>query len=642
MLIMRRLVLLCILFVCTHTSFGQREAFKTLTFNTNVKDLVIVPFNGIAVISDIDKMHGYNPEAEEILWTVDIPKRTALAFGAEMMGSDLSPNSLLGLNDKANGGDFSIIQDTPFIQKFIDNRLFIINSFDGKMIFETTGDEIFYFQSEYLFDEDAILLRGLEGKKLIVTKFSLRDQKEVWKTILSDDFSSKLAKLSAMLGKNVAAKDEMTYTEDKIFLLAKSTFYVLGKNSGNLLWKADDKEYDHYYSSLDGSSVLLSEYTGGLLSRKESLDLRDGNTGSAAWKSPLKTKYLVLFEDWQDKMLLAHYNGFNFYDYKTGNKIWKKDPKGKGIKSVITIDKDFLYVYDDEMMLLDKDGQKKWKKDVKISDDEDDPIFFLEKTTNGKVLYVTATYANLVDYATGVKIWKKNLKLNEKRPTFAKYNETSGEFVIYNDEEIFKFNQETTERPEPYAELKLKNDKLITSLELFPNSVTITGQSELMGVDNSGKVLFHNKYTQPGELGRMFAKTALSLGKAAGSLAQTEMEVYQVHRDAEGNVISEEKVGTVQFSERTQQIGKAGYMAGEFTQQFVEERYNALQETDEYAMIFAKGDAGEKLLIKVNKQNGTEVDKIVVENNKPVYDYDPVSEDLYYSKGKEVKIFKGE
>ena len=639
---MKKILLFNMLFIMTFVAFSQREANKVLDFESKVQDLIIVPFNGIAAISDNVNMHGYQPEDDKLIWSVPIPKTSALSLAKGLSGG-ITPDALLGLNSKANGADFTVIDDTPFLQKFFDNRLYVINSFTGDILFAPSEDKEFFFQAEYLFDEDALLLRGLEDKKLIIAKYDLKRKAYLWKTVVSEKFGNVLTKLTSLLGDDpTAGKDEMSYSTDKVFLLAKSKFYVLDRASGNLLWseEEDKQDYDSFFTSLDGQYVMLTE-TVGLFGGKEILDLRNASSGTAIWKNPIKTKYLVLFEDWQDKMLLAHFTGFNFYDYKTGEKLWKKDPKGKGIKSVIPIDKDFLYVYDDEMMLLDNDGQKKWKKDVKISDDEEDPIFFLEKTGNGKILYVTATYANLVDYNTGDKIWKKNLKLNEKRPTFAKYNEKTGEFVIYNDEELFKFNETATERPEPYAELKLKNEKLITSMELFPNNVSITGQSEVVGIDDSGKVIFHNKYTQPGELGRVLGKSALMMGKFAASAATTTVTVETSYRDSNGNTVTQSSGPIAVFGEKAKAIGEAGYMAGAFSQQFVQDRFNALQETDENAIIFAKGEAGERLLIKVDKETGNEIDKITVENTKPVYDYDSVSEDLYYSKGNQVMIFKG-
>jgi len=637
---MKKNYLLFILTIATSFLYAQRDADKTLDFETKVKDLIIVPFNGIAAISDNDKLHGYDPEEGKIIWSADIPKTSGLSLAANLASSDLNPSSLLSLNSKMNGPDFTAIPNTPFLQKFFDNRLYVINSFNGDFIFETKESNVFFYQSEYLFDEDALLLRGMEEKKLIVAKYDLKTKDYKWKTVVSEDFGGLLSGLASAIGKNPdAGKDDMISTKEKVFVLAKSKFYALNKNTGELLWKAEDKNYGNFYSSLDGKNVLLSESVG-LLKGKELLDLRNADDGKAVWKSPVKTKYLVLFEDWQDKMLLAHYKGFNFFDYKTGEKVWAKDPKGKGIKSVIPIDKDFLYVYDDEMMLLDQKGQKKWKKDVKICDDEEDPIFFLEKTNNGKILYVTATYANLVDYKTGKKLWKGNLKLNEKRPTFAKFSEKTGEFIIFNDEELYKFSENTAEKPKPYSKLKLKNEKLITSLELFPDNVSISGQSEVVGVDHSGKVLFHNKYVQPGELGRRFAKSALMLGRFAGAAATTTVSTQTTYRDSNGNTITQSSSPQAVFGEKAKAIGEGGYFAGTFTQQFVQKRFNALQETDEFAIIFAKGDS-QRLLIKVDKKTGKEVDKIIVENTKPVYDYDSASQDLYYSKGKKVMIFKG-
>lgn len=632
---MKKLFLITLTFLTVFTSFSQREADNTLSFDSNVNDLIIVPFNGIVAISDGENLNGYDPSSDEKIWSTPIPKKSAASFIAN---TDLSPTAILSMNKKGSG--FDVIPDTPFLQKFFDNRLYVINSFNGEFIFQSDDTDIFFFQSEYLFDEDALLLRGMKDKSLVITKYDLKAKKYIWETAVSDSFGNVLTKLSSVMGDDPTGNtDKMELIQDKIFILAKSKFYTLDNESGSLLWKSEDVDYINFNANQDASYVLLNE-SKGIFAGKSLLYLKNAKDGTSVWKDPIKTKRLVLFEDWKDKMLLAHYKGFNFFNYKTGEKVWDKDPKGKNIKSVIPQGTDFLYVYDNEMMLIDKEGQKKWKKDVKICDDEEDPIFFLEKTKNGKVLYVTATYANLVDYSTGQKIWKGNLKLNEKRPTVAKFDENSGDFVIYNDEKLYRFNENTTTKPSPYAKLKLKNEKLITSMEIFENNVSISGQSEVVGVKNDGSIAFHNKYSQPGEFGRKFIKGALSVTNTVAAIATTNIEVYQVTRDENGNEVST-KVGEIGFDEKTRKIGAAGYMAGSIGKEFVKKRFNALKETDKYAILFAKGENNEKLLIRVDKETGKELDKIVVENNKPVYDYDSVTKDLFYSKGKIVKVFKG-
>ncbi|QLE01434.1 PQQ-binding-like beta-propeller repeat protein [Galbibacter sp. BG1] len=617
----------CVLFM--QLGFSQREASKTLDFKNNVEDLLVVPFNGITVISDGTKVSGYDPEQEKIIWEKDAPQRT---------GVDQAANFLQSGPFRMDYTKFNAIESTPFVEKFFDGRLYVLNSYDGKVLFSAEG-KAKYFQAEYLFDENSFLLRGVNGMELIIAKYNIPEQKFDWQTTVSATYGETLQKLSKLAGmNNIGIKDKMDHTDDKVFALIKEEFFVLNKETGDLLWKEDEGDVMDFKRSLDGSKVITIKGKG-LLSNKNEIMLFDANTGNSIWDKSLTTKNIVLFEDWQDKMLLAHYKGFNFYDYNTGEKVWKKDPKGKGIKSVIPIGTDFLYVYDDEMMLLNKKGEKMWKKDVKICDDEEDPIYFLEKTKNGRVLYITATYANMVDYKTGEKIWRKNLKLNEKRPTFAKYDENSGNFVVYNDEELYKFNEGQAERPEPYAEMKLKDEKDLTSLEIFENNVTITGLSEVVGVDNSGKIIFHNKYKQPGETGRLLKNVGLSVANFGFAVATATVTTETTYRDPQGNEVRSGSSAAL-FGENAKAIGEAGYLATDVAMAFAQDRFNALQETNKYALIFAKGENGERLLVKVDKETGEELDKVIINDLKPVYDVDHVSDDIYYSTDNHVKIFK--
>ncbi len=616
-------------------TFSQREATKTLTFDKTVKDLIIVPFNGISVISEGENVHGYDPNSDKIIWSITKPKINLKAL----------PSQLLTSNTLFSGDrSFSIIKDTPFVQYMFNEELYVYNSYNGEIIFKPQEKDR-YFQAEYLFNENALLLKGISENNLIIAKYSLEKKSTTWKTVVSKNFKSLLGGLLNLKGDFKAKdflselNDKMTYSDSKIFTLIKSGFYVLDRNNGNVLWLNEDGNINDFKTDLNATKVLLISKKGGLLSGKIKIDLKDSETGESILKEPINTKYLILFEDWQDRMLLAHYKGFNFYDYKTGKKLWKKDPKGKGIKSVLPIDKDFLYVYDDEMMLIDENGQKLWRGDVTISDNDDDPIFFLEKTKNNRILYVTSTYANMVDYKTGKKVWSSNLKLNEKRPTFADYDAESGNFIVFNDEELYKFNENSEKRPKPFSKLKLKSEKTISSMILFKNNISISGQSEVVGVDFDGKVIFHNKYKQPGEFGRKFVKGLSIAGKIASGVGSAEVTVTTEYKDANGNTVKNSNTSAA-FGEKTKAIAEAGYVAADVVGESVKNRFNAMKETDNYSLIFAKGEENIKLLIKVNKETGEEMDKIILENNKPIYDIDYATDDIYYSQKNKVKIFK--
>jgi len=356
--IMKQICLSALLVLVTFFASAQREADKILEFEGNVKNLVIVPFNGIVLISTSTKIKAYNQEEKKVIWEIDKPEGDTVKEAAKQLtgflSKGISPETL-----NSETPEFRVIPETPFLQLLQQNKLFVINSFNGEYVFESKDTDPAFFDSEYLFDEDAMLLRGIKDENLVISKYNIKENKYVWETKVADNYQDLASKFNAALGEDISAvgRDRFELVNDKIFILAKAQLYVIKNDSGELLWKQELNKFSNFYVNNDATYILVS--TGKLF--KEEIFLKKANDGSAVWEKPIKTKFLVLFEDWQDKMLLAHYRGFNFYNYATGEKKWKKDPKGKNIKSVIPQGTDFLYVYDDEMMLLDKDGQKKWK-----------------------------------------------------------------------------------------------------------------------------------------------------------------------------------------------------------------------------------------------------------------------------------------
>ncbi|AJA67568.1 hypothetical protein MYRA21_0353 [Myroides sp. A21] len=73
----------------------------------------------------------------------------------------------------------------------------------------------------------------------------------------------------------------------------------------------------------------------------------------------------------------------------------------------------------------------------------------------------------------------------------------------------------------------------------------------------------------------------------------------------------------------------------------VQSRFNALKQTAEYAYVFARGTEGETTqLVKVRKKDGKEVDKIAIDNNRPLYEIAPITSSIYYVYKNELRTFK--
>ncbi len=379
---------------------------------------------------------------------------------------------------------------------------------------------------------------------------------------------------------------------------------------------------------------MIIKKSGGLLSSKQALNIWKTEDGSPVWKDDIKTKYVIYLEDWGDKLLIAHTTGFNFYSLADGKKVWKKDAKGDDFKQIISIDNDYLYIADTEMMLIGNDGLPKWKKPIEIADNAEDAVYFLGKVENGRVFYLTDTYGNMVDYASGKKIWKKNIEFDKKRPLLYAQDENTKAFLVYNDEKIYKFDPNATDKPEPIAKLKeIKDDKTMAGIELFDWGVCLTGQSEVIGCDFDGKIRYHNVYKEPGLAGRRAMKVAAFGLGAAKSVSETKVEFYTVNEKGERI-----PAGTAEFSNGAKAAGAAAGDVGSFLAE-KSKRFNALKQNAEYAFILNKGAQGPEL-VKVRKVDGKEVDKIALDNNKPLYETDPVDGSIYYAFKNELRVFK--
>ena len=179
-------------------------------------------------------------------------------------------------------------------------------------------------------------------------------------------------------------------------------------------------------------------------------------------------------------------------------------------------------------------------------------------------------------------------------------------------------------------------------MQLFEDGVTISGQIEVVKVANDGTIVFHNKYTQPGEAARGLLKGGAIALKVGGAVASTEVKVITItnYRDSEGNKIKLDTISSPFFGKKTHQAGKASIIGGDILQGVAGDRFNAMREDENYAYIFAKGEAGEKFLVKVDKRTGEEVDKLIVENNRPLYDIDRSTQAVIYAKDKNLMIYE--
>ena len=626
---------------------AQRKADVVVPFEKKIQSILLNQFTGSVIVKDNDAAYSYNPETNSIEWKVtdkEIAKATVLKDAAETLDflNNLSSTDYAKLLE-AKRDEISFISESPFISLTINEVDAILNSVDGKVVFSSTNIDGRVVQSEYMASEEAFLLMVINKKSYNCIYYDLKSETIKWTGEIAPVESFMKSIGSLLMFKTEYVKDKIVVSDNDIYVTIGGELYRIDKNNGKIIWKTDTKLVN-FFLTQSKKNVIIARSGGTILSFKQHLNVLNADTGEKIWKDDITTRFISYLEDWEDRLLVAHAKGFNFYSYADGKKIWKKDAKGSQIKQVITVGDDYLYVSDKEMNLIDKDGQSKWKKFIEICDNDDDEVYYLGKVDNNRVFYLTDTYGNMVDYTTGKKIWKKNIEFDKKRPLLYGYDETKNVFLVYNDKRLYKFDPNAEDKPEYFARLKeINDDKTMSGIELFDWGVSLVGESDAVGVSFDGATIYHNSYKEPGGGSRKFLKVSSTIGRTALGIRAglrssfSNASVTVTTRDADGNIVSStSSLGNNKGADRDEAMIS---LIDNNVLNKVKQRFMALKQNSEYAFILNKSAAGGAELVKVRKADGHEVDKIELDNNKPMYDIDPVNNILYYVYDNELRVY---
>jgi len=618
-----------ILLAGTQPLIAQRSYDEVITTDNKIQDLVQNEITGVLVFKEGSTIKGINPDTKKIAWTL-----TKEDFGVAS-ATDILTDPDFGTIFKQKR-DLSSVPNSPYVEAYINSKYLIINTETGKLVYNSSKESFWVFQSDFIPESNEYLLTLKIGENMAIALLDMQTGGLKWNTTVSKAKSLLSFSLKESANTNIAKINGNT-----IYYLLYGKLYSFDKSSGKLNWTAEE-EYTKFFPTQNDKNLVVVN-SKGLMSTKQYLNVLNTENGKSIWSESIKTKRVVYLEDWGTKLLVAHYSGFNFFDLKTGEKIWKKDARGDGLKRVIPIDQDFLYVAENEMMLINKNGEKLWKSFIEIADEKEDPIYYLGKVGD-KVMYLTGTYGNMVDYKSGRKLWKRNIKFNNNRPVLPTYDENSNSYLVYNDEELYKFDPSIDDKPEPFAKVNIKREKELNSIELFPWGVVLSGPVEVMGVGMDGKVKYHDVYTQPGEGNRQLIKGASALGSLAlgvGSFAKAVegAEITMTYRD-EAGVLRESIVRQADTGKQLQSaaLGAGSAVMGQLFNKYGS-RFNAMRQNKDFSYIYAKDPSGEKVLVKVRKADGVEVDKLIFKNDRPIYEVDPATQTVYYVLDNAVQVF---
>lgn len=637
---MRKILIGAVLTLCSYgICLAQRQADIVVKFDNDIQNILVDEYSGNVLIKDSKAISSYNPDKNALNWTItedELVKKTnkdKLQKADNALKTVERGDFLSFLDKKANL--IELIPGSPYLTLTLNNSDIIIDIITGELLYNSRELGYRLLSSEYMPDEHALLLNVIDDKNYSCVYYDLKNKQEKWISALSptESFFSSLKGLLSVFGTSDQTRDMVKTTDKDIFVTISGALFRINKENGDIAWKSEDKITEFLVNNANTHLIGIRK-SGNILRSRVSLNLMNISDGSKVWKDDVTTKYVSYIEDSGDKVLVAHESGFNFYNYSDGKKIWKKDAKGNKIKQVIPIDGDYLYIADKEMNLIDKDGQNKWKKFVEICDKDEDLVYHLNKIDNNRVFYLSDSYGNMVDYTTGKKVWKKDVKFNRDRPLLFKFDKAKNIYIAYNDKKIYRFdpNGKDEKKNESFARLKdVKSDDTMADIELFDWGISLVGEEDVIAVDFDGNVKYHNTYKDPGAKKRNWAMAGRIAASVGGEFAM-QLGTANLMSSAFSGGNTTGAAASIYGGAFASELANSGY-AERMTQ-----RVNAMQANADYAFVLNKGKDGTEI-VKIRKEDGEEVDKVSVEGTAPIFKVDGYNYNLYFVHKKELRVF---
>lgn len=611
------------------SAFGMAQATSpafSVALNDPAKKISLNPVSGVAIVNGVKGTYGISHHSQQTAWSIENKNlysgilQELITFDADLSAFGVSKEEIM--IEHISGSPYSII--TKGLSKNI------INSTNGQILFSTEKEKWYPTAHHYLPNTTTLLVEFLKNQKSYIGNIDLETGQIRWIAETKDNQESFAKQLKNLITlKGFASISPKVDNQGNVYGFFTGRFIKMNGKTGEVIWQKEMPKLMNFDVNKNDAYIITQSRAGGLgglLGIKESLNILDSQTGNPIWKEDNTVGKVVYLEDFGDKFLLASYSGTNLYDYQSGKKLWKKDIKDDP-RMMIKSNGGYIFVSKNEMNFITEEGKELWKKEVEISDNKDDEIIEL-KERNGKIFYITTTYANIVDINTGKKIWNKNLKLEEKRPTFFGYNEENKEYVIYNDERLYQYTISTTERPEAFSKPKIKREKEVSHFEIRPNGYLISGLGEMVFVNKKGDIVYQNYYDEPGGTGRVLGRIGLNVLGTAAALGTATLQ------DQSGNTI-----GGLFFDEKGRDIaGSVSSTAFELDNR-MKNRFDATSQEKDYSFFFTK-DGKDKVLVRVNKDTGKEENKFLFQNNKPLYSVDEHDRIIYYINDKNIDVFK--
>lgn len=630
---------------------AQRNADWTTALPDEAKQIFFHSLTGVPVVKGDKYYAGIDMETRAVKWTV---KRSS--------GQALS--SAIGEDD---GLDYYDVSETPFA--VVNNTL--LDTRDGKILLDREKDEYKKINDYEIIDAiGAILVRTVSKDGFV--RLCLIDKKtgdQRWKTNTVKAGSGLALTMSSPSGQpappppvQIASGTSVLFQNNQLMSFQyKKQIALINMTDGKLLWSDDlnpartffsEDEKTIYYVEHDKGGLLTQAMTqGGPKRMGKEITAIDAVSGKPVWKKPMEAEDAIRsYEIRGNQILIVHGRGCNFYTLADAKKVWKDDFDAKGITSVDENGEGYLVSYGriiSKTMQLDKMGKKLWKKpqtppvnpDAEEDVMGDDADYVAYKYAAGTVYLVPLKLSFVPKKKGAVKAFDFDLQPDTK----LEYDATRNTVILFDNYGVSLVNPDKF--PQGYVSKRTKTKvSEIMSVEMRKDCYYFSGQEDYIIAKPEGEVV-EKHYKEPFD-GKGFMMGALAAGLSVGSAAMAVAGTTKVLKGA-GDMVGGSMAGNEQMANKgTKNMEKggnqlsAGLVMGDVAGFIPPARQSAFSQTRDFAYFFTKDKkADEKVLIKLNKDTGVEVDKLIFNDARPVYKVDEIEDRVLYSNKKQLMVF---
>jgi hypothetical protein len=304
-----------------------------------------------------------------------------------------------------------------------------------------------------------------------------------------------------------------------------------------------------------------------------------------------------------------------------------------------------IYGYN-KTMQIDANGKKLWKKPQSLpsefeeEDIDEEADFAIYKYEKGALFLYADRFYFSPKKGSGLKRYRLDIKPESK----LEYDEKRKTMLVYNKDDIWLLNPD--KYPKGYIAKDTKTDvSQIQFVEIRNDSYYFAGLEDFVIAKPEGDVV-ERHYKEPFDR-KGFMTNALSAGLAIGTVGMAVSGTTKAMKGSaevmQGVVTLDENTtnrGGKNVNKGSNQIVAAGMM-GEINSLIPPGRRSAFSQTQDFAYFFTKDKkSGDKVLVQVNKDNGTEVDKFIFNDARPVYKVDEVENRVIYIEKKTLMVFE--